>query len=239
LERGSKLTRIGPSALSGCSVNFICLPASLEVIPGSAIPSTMISVRLEEGDRHFRVSDDFLFDIDGRRAIRYFGSASHLTLSRNLEILGRHCFYGNQSLCSLSFESGSRLREIELGAFSLCLSLQSICLPASLEVLHEFSFFGSRRLSSLTFESESRLREIHEQAPFGCLSPKSLVIPRSIQTPVRDWALRSSLEEVIFESALSLRTMIQAGRVDLSGDFKIKVIEADCELDLLKVGKSG
>jgi hypothetical protein len=51
----------------------------------------------------------------------------------------------------------------------------------------------------------------------------------------KDWARGSSLEEVIFESALSLRTMIQGGRVDLSGNYEIKVIDADCELDLLSL----
>jgi hypothetical protein len=79
------------------------------------------------------------------------------------------------------------------------------------------------------------LKEIHTRAFFGCNSLKSIVISRSIQILAEEWAWGSSLEEVIFESALSLRTMIQAGQVDLKGSFRIKVIEADCELDLLSL----
>jgi hypothetical protein len=203
-----------------------------------AILYTEISVSFEEGNRHFRVSDDFLFDIDGRRAIRYFRSASHLTVSRNVEILGSECFATSRSLCSLSFESRSILREIEPLALAHCFSLQSICLPASLEVLHECSFYGSRRLSSVIFESGSGLKEIHPSAFFGCRSLKSIVIPRSVQILAEGWASGSSLLEVIFESALSLRAMIQAGQVDLKEGFKIKVIEADCELDLPNLCKS-
>jgi hypothetical protein len=46
-----------------------------------------------------------------------------------------------------------------------------------------------------------------------------------------NWALSSSLRQVIFESALSLRIMIETGKVDLTRDFEIKCIDCDCPLD--------
>jgi hypothetical protein len=39
------------------------------------------------------------------------------------------------------------------------------------------------------------------------------------------------LDLVIFESALSLRVMIETGKVNLRPDFHIKFVECDCALD--------
>jgi hypothetical protein len=47
----------------------------------------------------------------------------------------------------------------------------------------------------------------------------------------KDWARLSSLQRVIFESALSLRVMLEANKVDLSEYFEIKFVECDCALD--------
>jgi hypothetical protein len=56
------------------------------------------------------------------------------------------------------------------------------------------------------------------------------VIPRSIKELTKDWADESSLREVIFESALSLRVMIETDKVELNQSFYIKFIERDCKL---------
>jgi hypothetical protein len=47
----------------------------------------------------------------------------------------------------------------------------------------------------------------------------------------KDWDRESALHEVIFESALSLRRMIEAENIDLNPDFAIKFIDCDCALD--------
>jgi hypothetical protein len=53
------------------------------------------------------------------------------------------CFAGLTHLSSLTFESGSRLREIGDSAFADCHSLKSISLPASLAVVSGLSFAES------------------------------------------------------------------------------------------------
>jgi hypothetical protein len=47
-----------------------------------------------------------------------------------------------------------------------------------------------------------------------------------------NWSLGSSLCQVVFESALSLRMMIETGKVDLRGGFEINFVEYDCAPDL-------
>jgi hypothetical protein len=48
----------------------------------------------------------------------------------------------------------------------------------------------------------------------------------------QNWALQSSLRQVVFESAVSLRKMIETDKVDLKEGFEIKFVEYDCSPDL-------
>jgi hypothetical protein len=109
--------------------------------------------------------------------------------------------------------------------------LQSISLPASVEFLGESSFSLCKSLSSLAFESGSKLTRIKAHAFHGCSSLESILIPRSVKNLSHNWAFRSSLRQVVFESALSLRMMIETDKVDLSEGFEIKFIDYDCALD--------
>jgi hypothetical protein len=66
-----------------------------------------------------------------------------------------------------------------------------------------------------------------------CSSLQSILIPRSIKELGKDWAKCSSLHLVIFESALSLRAMIETGKVDLHKGFEIEFVDCDCGMDFL------
>jgi hypothetical protein len=117
--------------------------------------------------------------------------------------------------------------------------LKSICLPASVESLGERSFMCCESLSSLTFESGSKLNRIERLAFDRCFKLKSIVIPRSTRELRNGWARDSSLVCLIFESSLSLRTMIENDQVDLNPGFRIKFkkgftikfVDRDCGLD--------
>jgi hypothetical protein len=88
----------------------ICLPASLENIDGSAFAESAIrQITIEDGNRHLRLSGTFLLDFEGISLIRYLGCDSNVSLSREIENMTRGSFYCCRSLCSLTFESGSKL----------------------------------------------------------------------------------------------------------------------------------
>jgi hypothetical protein len=61
------------------------------------------------------------------------------------------------------------------------------------------------------------------------------VIPWVIKELVKDWALHSSLRQVIFKSALSPRIMIETYKVDMSRTFKITFVMCDCAHSLLSI----
>jgi hypothetical protein len=147
------------------------------MIDGSAFAPTISAITVENGNRHFRVSGAFLLDFSGISIIRYFGSDPNVALARHIEILNPGCFCGCESLRSLIFQSGSRLRRIEAYAFHDCSSLESICLPASVDLLGDDSFYGCNSLRSFTFEPDSQLRQIGARPFYGCTSLRSISAP--------------------------------------------------------------
>jgi hypothetical protein len=66
---------------------------------------------------------------------REFSGLESIHVPASVEILREKCFSGLDHLSSLTFEPGSKLREIENFAFANCRSLKSISLPASLAVI--------------------------------------------------------------------------------------------------------
>jgi hypothetical protein len=60
-----------------------------------------------------------------------------------VEVIGQSCFADLNHLASVTFESGSNLREIEDNAFWGCSSLKSLCLPASVSKIAGSTFTNS------------------------------------------------------------------------------------------------
>jgi hypothetical protein len=83
----------------------------------------------------------------------------------------------------------------------------------------------------LTFESGSKLAQIEMWTFYNCFSLKSILIPRSTKKLERCWARYSGLRKVVFESALSLRMMIETDNVDLSDALEVKFVNCDCPLE--------
>jgi hypothetical protein len=164
-----------------------------------------------------------------------------INIPASVTVLESRCFAGldhngrvvivNNSLVSVTFESGSQLRSIGKSAFAGCVSLVSICIPASVVILENNCFGGvfaedpeeNNRdrdfrfcisLESITFEKISEIKVIDEQAFTGCVSLRSICIPASVEVignncfglTDSDESYRcKSLEFVIIESGSMLR----------------------------------
>jgi hypothetical protein len=72
-----------------------------------------------------------------------------ICIAASVEFIGRNCFVNplrprHSSLETVTFELGSKLREIELGAFYGCISLKRLRIPASVEKMTSGSLPESR-----------------------------------------------------------------------------------------------
>ena len=91
-----------------------------------------------------------------------------ITIPKSVQIIEPAAFLGCSKLNSVEFENGSMLKEIQggyytsssYGAFTDCISLTSITIPASLEKIGTAAFLGCANLNTVEFESESKLTEI-------------------------------------------------------------------------------
>jgi hypothetical protein len=158
-EANSLLDRIAGYELFSCSsLQSSFIPASVRYFKGLGVIDAEISmIFVDPANEHLIAIDFYLMDFNRVSILRYFGSESDPTLDAAIQILGAASFGRCESLSSLMFESGSRLKEIDAWAFAGCSSLQTICIPESTEVIGRNCFDRCTSLSSVTFESSSRL----------------------------------------------------------------------------------
>jgi hypothetical protein len=232
-EPGSHLTRIEARAFSDCfSFKSIHLPASVEFLGEASFSScnSLSSFTFE--------SESKLTQIEAK-ALSGCNSLPSICLPASLRTIDGSAF-ARTDISIIAVEDGNRHLSVS-GDFLVdfdCISViryfgtdPSVTLSRDIEILGTGCFSACRVLSSLSFESGSKLSRIEANAFSDCLHLRSIVIPQSIQELRKDWASRSSLHEVTFESALSLRKMIESDKVDLSSYFEVKFIERDCALD--------
>jgi hypothetical protein len=105
-------------------------------------------------------------------------------------VIGERCFHECKSLCEVTFESGSKLKEIGKGAFYMC-GIKSIGIPSNVEVIGAKCFYHCESLCEVTFESGSKLKEIGGNAFSECRI-KSIGIPSNVDDEI-DWPLSRSL----------------------------------------------
>jgi hypothetical protein len=114
--------------------------------------------------------------------------AKTIVIRASVTVLTKASFQNAASIEVIEFESGSQLRRLETGAFSLCRSLKSICIAASVEFIGKACFVDLddlphcwSNLETVRFEKGSKLREIEPMAFAYCRLLKSLLIPASVE----------------------------------------------------------
>ena len=63
-----------------------------------------------------------------------------VSIHENVQSIGCCAFEYCRKLCEITFTAGSKLKEIQKGAFSNCNSLKHIFLPENIEEIHEGCF---------------------------------------------------------------------------------------------------
>jgi hypothetical protein len=140
----SQLRRIDGFAFLFCaSLESICIPAHVDTIAGTAfVKSGLREIRIDEDNRHFRVSGDFLLSFDGRFVICYFGRESNILVDREIEVICDSAFRAARNLASIEFGSDSKLRRIDSYALSWA-RLRSIHIPSCVEMIDGSAFANS------------------------------------------------------------------------------------------------
>jgi hypothetical protein len=114
-ERGSRLSSIGVAGFDECeNLKWIGLPKSLAQLERWALTWKYLEfVVIDPDNRHFSISGNFLVDQDGTSIFGYLGVTTELCIPKVVERLRGGCLCSQSQLRSVTFESGSRLRQME------------------------------------------------------------------------------------------------------------------------------
>jgi hypothetical protein len=140
-QAGSQLRRIEHLAFASCEyIVTVCIPAFVDSIDGSAFSRSPIeTMRIADGNRHFRVSGNFLIRTEGNSLVCCLRDHLEVALLPEIEELGARSFY-NEATRVLSFGSDSKLRRIDAFVFFRCWSLHAICIPSTVESIDGSAF---------------------------------------------------------------------------------------------------
>jgi hypothetical protein len=99
------------------------------------------------------------------------------------------CFRHCEQLATVTFAAESNLARIHIGAFELCGSLISICIPSSVQTIGARCFEGCARLSTVTLPADSRLSDIAGSAFHECPSLNPICVPPRVANILRNCGL--------------------------------------------------
>lgn len=244
-------TTDGYGAFINSSIDSIMIPASCETIEATAFKGcvNLENVSFESGSMLQTIAGGFnaMYDYGA------FGdckSLKSITIPAQCTTIGVAAFKNCKSLESVLFESGSRLATIDgaysddhyYGAFSDCVSLKSIAIPATCLRIGIAAFKNCKSLENVSFASGSQLSKIsgayscvsysyvswYHGAFSDCESLKSIVIPPKCRS-IGATAFKNCkvLETVVFEPSSQLQ-IIEGGYTPKGKEYAYFGAFSDC-----------
>ena len=232
----SNVETIGEYAFYECPLKSINIPASVKAINKAAFMncSSLATITFSKGSMLTKICGGKGFLSHGEKY--YYGAFANCTaltsieIPANVEIIEEAAFKNCTALTTVTFENNSSLKTIcgatydysyYGGAFSDCISLISIEIPASVETIEAAAFKGYLALAKITFEKGINLKKIsggysenrntdgyfYGHGAFAkCTALTSIEIPASVEViePEAFWGC-SALITVSFEHESQLK----------------------------------
>ena len=133
---------------------------------------------------------NYLMNASGANTVTltaYTGTSENVVIPVNLTLNGTvyrittiASYFGNASLKSVSFASGSAVTTLEARAFASCTSLERIVLPDSVQNMGEYAFAECYSLFDVTLSEN--LNSLSAYAFYNCGALKEITVPASVAT---------------------------------------------------------
>ncbi len=255
LNLGTELQTISKLALGNCSsLEELNLPATTTLVEETAFVGmkSLTQITIPAENIHYSTVDGVLYNKDLTCLIAYpagniaksyvmpdtvktikegaFYNAMNLeevTLSSNLEIIPKTCFYyaGNIKMITIPdsvkvieeaafigcskmekviISEQSSLEKIGKYAFNLCQTLSSIYIPSKVKVIEEAAFGYTIALKEINFAEDTSLEEIKELAFAYCYALENIILPNSVKT----------IENNAFAHCSKLKTIVIGSNIE-------------------------
>ena len=179
---GSRLKRLETGIFCGDSMNLrhIEIPESVTEIQGGIFSSCEITNLEIQGNSNYEVRESVLMNKKGTEMISLIHSLSEVCIPASVEMISADCFRSFHHLSKITFERGSRLKQIMTLAISET-SITEICIPAGVERIFHACFEHCKALKRVRFEEKSKLKYIDSEAFSSCGKLKEITLPMSVE----------------------------------------------------------
>jgi hypothetical protein len=176
---GSKLECIRRGAFVHSPLKTVVLPSSAREIDPFAFSPGAFRIARFNGPAPFLINEYGIFSTNQTHLLRCFSREREIVIAPHVEVTG-HGAFDHSYVQKISFEKGSRLRELGEGAFSHSTQLAAFVVPSSVEIIGDRCFENCSVMSSITFEEMAKLKRIGVRAFSGC-QLNSITIPASTE----------------------------------------------------------
>ncbi|MBH1940764.1 leucine-rich repeat protein [Mobilitalea sibirica] len=175
--KGTKLpqgtTNIGNYAFDGCIGTFT-IPKDVSSIGEGAFYK--MKLKLEEGNKYYKISNGVLYNMEGTELIRAFDLSGAFTIPSKVTSIKQYAFaYSNVTEITTS----ENMKELPEYAFYQCPKLTKVIVTEGIEAIGNSSFYDTK-LSDVTLPDS--LITIGDYAFFNNKSLKSINLPPKIMS---------------------------------------------------------
>lgn len=142
-------------------IGALCIITAVLV---TQIPTRMIAAS--------NAKEDFLLDHDV--LVKYTGTATTVSVSDDIKVIGEEAFADNQYIGIVNF--GKNVKEIEHGAFANCTYLDRVVITDSIEEIDSAAFSGCTSLKNIALGSN--VEKIGDAVFAGCKNLGGISIPK-------------------------------------------------------------
>lgn len=173
IELPSGTTSIGKFAFDGCTGTFT-IPKNVSFIGEGAFYK--MKLKLEDGNKYYKIDNGILYNIDGRQLIRAFNISGAFSIPSNVSSIMPYAFaYSKIS----EITSSDNMKEIPDYAFYQCPQLKKVILTDGIEAIGKSAFY-SCNLTHVTLPDS--LLSIGDFAFFYNKSLASISLPHNIKS---------------------------------------------------------
>ncbi len=198
----SSVRSIGIEAFADCSrLEDITIPREVTSINTDAFARDyLLTIHSEAGSYADRFARDFYatqqnFVVKKDRLEQYKGSDVHVTVPRDVEVIGRDAFANNTTVEKITLPDS--VKQIEAYAFWGCENLRTVELGKGLTRIDDYAFTNCDGLQKMTIPSN--VRSIGIQAFADCNRLGDITIPPEVTSIKEDAFDRDSLLNILCE----------------------------------------